>query len=203
MRVILAAFLALFLSFAISSPVLSATGELERIQTHRDWASMKVCFVDFCLWRALTFSKQDKNEVLCVDFHEKSNKPYIQLIDLDVPIANVRKWEKLEDYVPIRLRVDRQPIIDFTSHREMDKDARVLYYNFSSNNDEQLINQMRKGATLRMQTEVNGQTFTQSFSLAGAMAAIDRACRNAGREFSKDEDYFNESIRDSGEKLGL
>lgn len=176
---------------------LSDQGETKFQQVHRDWVSLKVCFVGFCMWRAMTGSLTSNDEAIALDFYDNGISPTLTLIRTGVSISSMESWTENTDVVKVKIRVDNRPINEVWCNRELNRGERSLYWTIPPLPE--IIADMRSGNTLRIQSAVNGTKYTRSFSLRGAMSAIDRARRNAesssrpAPRSRTDDDYFSDN----------
>lgn len=194
---------------AIPPAVLADQGEVGRQQIHREWVSSKVCFPTYCTWRAGTSATNVGGEFLAVDFYDDGKTVSIALIVNNIPIKTIRSWESDFDSVPVKFRADRNPIIETYCDRYLDRKERTLYWRFEVKDG--MLDAMRFGNTLRIQSNVNGSKFTHVFSLSGAMAAIDRAHHNSEASSPPiprprrrtDDDYFDDSapVQNPGDRI--
>lgn len=166
-----------------SYPASADNGEISRNAVHKNWYSLKVCYSTHCSWRATTFSVNSDRELFVIEFFADGRKPELSIIQKNLNHDAMFMRDENKEYLSqVRFRVDTQPIIDTAGKPVLDGQTRTLVWHTSSRPE--IIEDIRNGNTLRIQTDLNGVKTTHVFSLSGAAAAIDRAQRNVGASHS-------------------
>lgn len=193
-----------------SCPAFADNGVISRNAVHKNWYSLQVCYTTHCAWRATTFATNAEGELFAIDFFDDGRMPELSVIRNGIRPKSMDSRDEDTDDVSLRFRVDGQPIVDTTGKRRMDSRARALVLRVPSRPE--ILEDIRNGNTLRIQSDVNGSKLTHVFSLSGASAAMDRAQRNVGssppstprqRRRSADDDFFSESapVQNSSDQI--
>lgn len=161
-------------------------GQTTRNVDSGDWSSFRVCGSSgFCYWRATTYSKKYK-ENLVLDWAEfNAAPPMVQLI-VGVSFESMKHWETDTDVIPLRLRVDLNSIRNCNATRKLNRGMQTIFVDIPTETaNESFVFQLKQGNTLRIRQTVNGVNYSSVFSLYGAKAAINRAQREAQAAYQK------------------
>lgn len=163
-------------------------GDNPTFQMHGDWASLKTCVPEGCVWRAVTTGGSESSGMWFFVSYFPNGKSVFTMQMRDVSLENIRTWENTNiDYMRAKVRIDNQPYVETTLERELNREDRILYFSFSKKQfGDDFLRKLMKGNSLRVRLYTDDSNITLKFPLNGATAAINRIQGATLREMDDD-----------------
>lgn len=163
-------------------------GDNPTFQMHGDWASLKTCVPEGCVWRAVTTGGSESSGVWFFVSYFPNGKSVFTMQMRDVSLENIRTWKNTNiDYMRAKVRIDNQPYVETTLERELNREDRILYFSFSKKQfGDDFLRKLMKGNSLRVRLYTDDSNITLKFPLNGATAAINRIQGATLREMDDD-----------------
>ena len=97
-------------------------GDNPTFQMHGDWASLKTCVPEGCVWRAVTTGGSESSGMWFFVSYFPNGKSVFTMQMRDVSLENIRTWENTNiDYMRAKVRIDNQPYVETTLERELNR----------------------------------------------------------------------------------
>lgn len=153
-------------------------------QMHGDWASLKTCVPEGCVWRAITTGGSESSGLWFLVTYFPNGKFDFTMQMKGVPLENIRTWDDTNtDYMQAKVRIDNQPFVETTLERELSREDRIIFFSFSKKQfGDDFLRKLKKGNALRVRLYTGDGNYTLKFPLNGATAAINRIQSAMARE---------------------
>lgn len=159
-------------------------GDNPTFQLHGDWATVKKCIPQGCVWQAVTTGGSESSGMWFLVTYFPNGKFDFSMQRINVPLRNIRTWDDTNiDYMQAKVRIDNQPFVETTLERELNREDRILFFSFSEKQfGDDFLRKLKKGNALRVRLYTDDRNYTLKFPLNGATAAINRIQSAMARE---------------------
>ncbi|MBW6392628.1 hypothetical protein [Billgrantia antri] len=166
---------------ALAGPVAATNYNVSDAEQHDSWHSVVLSLGDERHFRALEQTSYS-DSILSVNY--TAGVCDLPWLEVRVELEKHQPESRVANLVPGDLRVDHETIHNGMAEFITQRGDRGFYVNFYLDNQTLLLDEMRKGETLRLRFDRGNEDYWfMSFDLEGADAAIARAerlCEAAG-----------------------